>query len=50
MVELRKQTFIAGCKQMVAGKAHNLEVVGSSPTPAIKFYCGRVKRIIIQGS
>ena len=37
MVELRKQTFIAGCKQMVAGKAHNLEVVGSSPTPAIKF-------------
>ena len=32
------QNFIAGCKQLVAGKAHNLEVVGSSPTPATKDY------------
>lgn len=28
------KNFIAGCKQLVAGKAHNLEVAGSSPAPA----------------
>ena len=28
------ECFIAGCKQLVAGKAHNLEVAGSSPAPA----------------
>ena len=30
----RIKDFIAGCKQLVAGKAHNLEVAGSSPAPA----------------
>lgn len=32
------KNFIAGCKQLVAGKAHNLEVAGSSPAPATKDY------------
>lgn len=31
-----------GIEQLVARQAHNLEVVGSSPTPATIWFCGVV--------